>query len=246
MKIYLSFYCFLVLVLLFRIPAQSQEVSEMEDLIPALSTAISFYRENIKDDSFIYEGREYVGFHFKIEGHAFFGSNEWQLGDLVYKGQFFRQVPMLYDITAEEVVVRHYGKFFRVKLYRQKIEHFSLLNHHFINISGKDVRGAPMIPGFYDHLYKGSTNFFVKRSKVIKETYINNELHREFIRNDLFFIEKEGVYYPVKTKKSVLRVLEDQKKETRKFLKKNKIKFRRNTEYAIASMVEFYDQAYTR
>ena len=235
-----------VLVLLFPLSAKAQEISVLEDSIPAISKAISLYMELIREDSFIYEGREYVGFNLKIKGHAFLGSNEWQQGNVMYKGRFFHNLPMLYDIATEEVVVRHYGEFFRVRLDREEVGYFSILSHRFFYLTGEDIRGVPIIAGFYDHLYSGNISLFVKRKKTIKESFDNREIHREFIQNDLFFIEKEGAFYPVKTKGSVLKVLKDQKREIRRHLKTRKIKFRKNPENAILKIVKFYDQHYSR
>jgi hypothetical protein len=226
----------------------------------------------------LYYGREYTGADNRIEGHAFFLINEWQNGSLHYMGQLYQNVPMLYDIATEELVVKHYAEVFRIKLFNEKINYFILSGHLFVNLAAgspaagspaagspaagspaagspaagspaaaesalTDAKGSGMIPGFYDLLSDGNSRLLVKRRKIIKETITSNELHREFIHKNYYFIEKDGVYNPVKNKRSALKVLSDQKKEIRQYLKKNKIKFRKNRELALVSMVAYYNQA---
>lgn len=246
MEKFCSLFSFIVLILHFQQAVQAQSIVEMEDSIPAVSQTISYYMDRAGDDLFIYEGREYASLNYQVKGHAFFESNNWQEGSLMYKGQFYPKVSMLYDLAAEEVVVKNSGVLFRVKLYKDKVDHFSLLNHHFVNIGPAEAQGTPLVPGFYDRLYNGNVKLFVKRKKTVKESIVNMAQLREFVQKNLYFIEKGGEFYPVKSKGAVLKVLKDQKKEIRRHLKKNKIWFKKNPEEAILTMVEFYDQAHSR
>ncbi|AHM61510.1 hypothetical protein D770_16280 [Flammeovirgaceae bacterium 311] len=257
------FFSALILLISGLPPKVSAQEAAKSDSLTALHNTISFYREKARDNSFLYHGREYIGFDNRIEGHAFFLNNEWRNGNLYYKGQLYQQVPMLYDIAAEELVVQHYAGVFKIRLFKELISYFELSGHHFINIAAvdpaagvpaagndaasgavvNDAKGSPMIPGFYDLLYQGDTQLLVKRRKNIKETFMDRMIHREFDQKNLYFIKKEGAYYPVKSRGSALRVLGDQKKEVRQFLSRNKIKFRNDPEHALMKMVEYYDQA---
>ena len=234
---------FLLVLLLFYFPVEviAQKAAE-PDSLTALNNTISFYRDQVKHGSFIYQGRQYAEFDHRINGHAYFIIKEWQEGNINYKGQHYQQVPMLYDVVNDEVLVKHYGGHIKVKLYKEKIDEFSLSGHHFIKLAATDTKGEKMPGGFYDQLYKGELQVLVKRKKIISEYHHEMKVKRDFVEKDLYFIQKDGVYYPVKKKGSVLEVLKNQKKEIRQFLKQNKIVFKLNPEFAIVKMVEFYDQ----
>lgn len=228
---------------LFQPSGIAQQTSLPDDSPSAFSQTISLYQETIKDDSFLDEGREYIGYTNKIGGHAFFEVSNWETGKIFYKGQLYKNVPLLYDLADEEVVVRQYSNPFKIKLFKEEVSYFSLRDHHFVRIKASDAKGKPMVVGFYDRIYGGETQVLVKRKKNLEEKVDGTVLIRRFVQENQVYIQKEGGYYPVKRKGSVLRVLKDQKKEIRRYLKKNQIFFRKDPESTIVKMVEFYDQA---
>lgn len=230
-------------LLLFGSGALAQEASRQQDSLSSISRTITLYREAIKDDSFLDEGREYVGINRRIGGHAFFETNDWHPGDIVYKGRLYKNVPLMYDIALEEIVARHYRGFFKVKLFTDKIERFSIAGHDFVRIDEADREATSMEGGFYDLLYNGDSQVLVKRKKIVKDYIEQTERKVLYSQENFFYIHKDGKYYPVKKKRSVLRVLKDRKKEVRRFLKKNQIQFWKDPESAIVKMTEFYDQA---
>jgi hypothetical protein len=80
----------------------------------------------------------------------------------------------------------------------------------------------------------------VKRVKYIEET-IKDELEREFLPQDLYFILKDDTYYSIKNYKGLLAVLKDRSKEVKQYLRRNKIKYRKGPENAIVKAAVYYD-----
>jgi hypothetical protein len=221
----------------------AQNKVEEHDSIAAYANTISLYRENIKENSILYSGREHASLNKRIQGHAFYGSKDWQLGDLIYWGQRYENVPLLYDIFTDEVVIRHYESPFRIKLIVAKVEQFSIYDHQFIRIN--PPAESAITPGFYDQLYLGGVTLLAKRKKTIKESHLEGRVMQEFEQKDRYFILKDGIYYPVGKRSSVLKVLKDQKKEVKRLMKQNNIQFWENPEYAMIKMAAFYDLAKT-
>jgi hypothetical protein len=58
-----------------------------------------------------------------------------------------------------------------------------------------------------------------------------------------YFIYKEGVYHPVKSKSSVLKVFKDRKSVLKKQLAKNKIRFGKDRELALSKSAKFYEES---
>lgn len=230
------------LLLLVHLKGIAQETLLLKDSLPALSNVISFYTQTVKDDSFLNEGREYVGFDKRIVGHPFFGSGSWQTGSIIYKGQLYPDVSLMYDMAAEEVVVHQYTNSFKVKLNKKEVEYFSLSGHQFVRLQTSGSKNISFPEGFYDLLYNGQTPVLVKRDKKVVEEIKNSLVRRSFVQENQIYLKKEGKYFPVRSKRSALRVLRDQKKELRKYLKNHKVKFRKDPENATVKMAAFYDQ----
>jgi hypothetical protein len=189
----------------------------------------------------VFNGKEYVDFDSYIKGHQKFESEDWEEGSIEYDGIRYENIPMFYDLVKQEVVVQHYDLYYKITLLNERITRFSLLGHTFTRLVA-DTTTSPVIrTGIYDQLYDGKVKMLVKRAKIIYETLSPQGREQEFLSQDGYFLWKDGVYYPVKSKKSVLNVFKNQKKALQKYLRENRIVFKENREKAMAKMAAYYD-----
>ena len=207
---------------------------------PVIVNAGDVYNPFIEKQSRLYNGIEHMGYSYKIKGHAYFLQKELYKGTVVYDGLTFINVPMLFDLLKGQVIIQHLNGFSKLGLVSEKVKEFSLLDHHFIRLIADSLSGSPLITGFYDEVYKGRLTVLIKRGKWIEET-IKDELEREFIQLDLFYIQKGDKYYQVKNKKGLLALLKDRSKEVKQYLRRNMIKYRKGAENAIVKAVVYYD-----
>lgn len=232
-----------VLVLYFAavfIPGNAQNTANTSATLPVIVNAGDVYNPFIEKQSRLYNGIEHQGYSFKIKGHAYFIQKELTTGTIVYDGLAFTNVQMGFDLLKEQVIVQHNNSFTKVGLVSEKVKEFTLQNHHFLRLIADSLSGSPIITGFYDEAYKGRLTVLIRRTKWIEET-VKDELEREFISLDLFFIQKGGTYYPIRNYKGLLAVLKDRSKEVKQYLRKNRIKYRKGAENAIVKAVVYYD-----
>lgn len=207
---------------------------------PTIVNAGDVYNPFIHKQSRLYNGIEHLGYSIRIKGHAYFLANKLQNGTVVYDELEFANVPMLYDLSKDQVVIQHLNNYSKIGLVSEKVKEFTLLNHHFIRLKADSLTASPIITGFYDEIYTGALKVYAKRIKFIEET-IKDELEREFLQHDLFFIKKEGAYYAVKSYKGLLNVLNDKAPAVKQYLRKSRIKFRKGPESAIVKATAYYD-----
>jgi hypothetical protein len=217
----------------------AQDNANTPATLPTIAKAGDVYNPFIEKQSRLYNGIEHLGYSVRIKGHAYFLQKELQTGTVVYDELEFANVPMLYDLLKGQVVVLHFNGFTKIGLVPEKVSAFTLFDHHFIRLDS--LSNSSIITGYYDEVYKGrQLNVLVKRGKVIEET-VKDEVEREFKPWDLFFIQKEGTYYPIKNYKGLLAVLKDRSKEVRQYLRKNRIKYRKGAENAIVKATVYYE-----
>lgn len=226
----------------FLLQAQAQGTSEEPTSGQSSSKVVELYREKLAEQSTLYLGRVYTGFDNRITGHAFFLSGEWLPASILYDGVLYENVDLLFDIVREEVVVRHPNGFAKIKLLNERISWFSFSDHTFIRLQEPDsANGSFPEAGIYQELYEGDLSVLAKRKKHLKEHTYDTELIRNFEDHNRFYIKKDGLYYQVKSKRAVLNVLKDHKKEIRRFLRKNNIRYSNNQDTAIVKIAEYYD-----
>lgn len=232
-----------VLVLCFAAvfaPAIAQNSANNPTTLPVIVNAGDVYNPFIEKQSRLYNGIEHQGYSFKIKGHAYFLQKEMTKGTLVYDELEFANVSIMYDLLKEQVIIQHNNNFSKVGLVSEKVKEFTLYNHHFIRLVIDSASHSPLTTGFYDEVYKGHLNVLIRRTKWIEET-VKDELEREFISLDLFYIQKAGTYYPIRNYKGLMAVLKDRSKEIKQYLRRNRIKYRKGPENAIVKAVVYYD-----
>jgi len=202
--------------------------------------AVNVYDNTIGINSHLFNGSEYADYDHRTTGTPFFKQNSFSEGSIVYDDIQYTQIQMIYDIVRDEIAIKKEG-YLPLLLVKQKIAAFDLAGHHFIKITTDSLTTGLKISGFYDVLYNGNTKLFAKRNKEIEEEIKFQERESAFIEKDEYYILNDGVFYTVNDKRSVLNALKDRKADVAKYLKQQKIKFKKNTENAMMKTIVYYN-----
>lgn len=207
----------------------------------SIENTIALYRGSVGRNAPLYKGKIYVGYSNKIVGHQFFEFDSKSEGTILYDGILYEDVPLCFDLSREEVVV-DLENGFKIKLNHDKIGKFSLFGHTFIPIKTGELNNSRISPGMFDLLWEGETLVVAKRTKKLTNHIENNVSVSKFEQENKYFIKKNNSFYRVKSKRSVLKLFKDKKKDIRKLLKNNQIKYSRDPERGIIKIVEFSEQ----
>lgn len=205
------------------------------------SGPIYIYYQALGEQSPLYNGSEYLEYTYQLqEGHPFFGSLGWTKGVVHFDGMTFRDVPMLYDLVKDQLVIPDFQNLHKINLPADKVEGFTISGHTFVRLvpdSSTEIK-----TGFYELLYHSKTDLFVKRQKKIEEKHLDVRIDNVVISQDIYYVRKDGVYHPIKNKADLIHVLKDRRKEIAQRLKDNGLKFRQNPEQTMLIAVEYYNR----
>ncbi|PSR56126.1 hypothetical protein AHMF7605_22775 [Adhaeribacter arboris] len=212
-------------------------------LATRINNLISQYDQAIGDQKILFNGKEYLTYDkYYLKGHQFFRSGEEQEGDVYYDGYLFTNVPLLYDVLLDQIVISEPNGSLLFKLENKKVNYFKVHDHTFIRLAADTLSESPVKTGFYDLLVDGKTKLLAKRVKRVYEDATIRGMEGEFITEDRFFIRKNDQYYPVSKKKAVLKILTDNKKELQKYSRNQHLKFKKETrEYALVKLIQYYN-----
>lgn len=232
----------IVLLLYTRLSAQGLQPDSSSSL-PAIKNIVDFYNKSLSEQLHLYNGKEYKDYPYQFnEGHPYFLSNNWSKGTLNYNGELYEEVPMLYDVVKDELVILHFDNRSKICLIKEKISAFSLLAHSFVNIQPKKINSSTITEGFYDLLYPGKTSLFAKRTKNIQTFYRQSVSEIKIFKKDHYYLLKKNIYYPVSGRRSFLHQLTDKRKEIQQYIKKNRLSFKNDVENAMVKILAYYDQ----
>ena len=135
--------CFLSLFFI----AESFGQTAMNDssyLQTSITQAVSNFYKSIGQQSRLYDGQEYLPYDPHTKGNALFPYDVqgWEPGEVTYDGVLYKNVPMMYDVYKDAVVVLLYNKFTMFSLLKTRVHDFSFSNHHFIRLDADSISNA--------------------------------------------------------------------------------------------------------
>ena len=233
---------FLILLVIFPfIPCTAQAQSDTSFVSSAVTDALKQYRTAIGINTHLFNGTEYYIPSFSgVKGHQFFQEKTFQNGSVKYDGAWFEEVAMLYELVQDELVIVNHSSGYSQRLVKDRVDAFRLQGHTFLRLEADSTTALYIQPGFYDLLFSGNVQVLMKRRKILFERASTDKVEREYRDASKFYIVKDNVYHLVGNKRSVMRVLQDQKRALNKFIKANKFRFSKDRENAITKIAEHY------
>lgn len=232
---------FIICLFAFMHPMLAQDrLTDSAFFVNAFSAARSQYMKNIGAGSYLYNGVAFEKYWNRIVGHPFFMS-EFQQGSLYYDGTFYEDVPLIYDISRDQLVSKNFSKNNDVILLTEKLRSFTIGSNKFVKID-VDSSNTSLAGGFYESLYEGSYTVLSKHKKEILHTTKGEEDITKFKQYDYYYVEKDGKYYSIDGESSLLFLLKDQRSEMRKFMNRKEINFKKDAAGTIVQAIQYYEK----
>jgi len=112
----------------------------------------------------------------------------------------------------------------------------------FVRLGASTDSTDEMSPGFYEQLYNGKSAVFVRHKKQLNTTTNQSEVYSEYVQYDAYFVRKGSEYYRVTSNKSLLDAFSDKKAEVRRFLREQRLDFKKDPTNTTRKAAEFFDQ----
>ena len=234
----------LLIVLLYSLQVSGQ--SKQEDSIlyqTALSRTLAVYYAQLGDQSRLYNGSLYQGFDYTFrEGSPYFLSNKATLvGSVLYDSMLFINVPLIYEDYRQKLVAVDQG--FRLQLINERVNAFTIGSHHFLKVfPDPQYQGLPE-NGFYEQMYSGRSGVLKWTKKNMQEVLSTTDGSVWYVHeSDKYFIHVGGSWVYIGSRKDLLNILGDRRKEVQRFIKKNKLNYKKDRDNTLIQVAGYYDQ----
>jgi len=234
---------YLFTILLFTIPATAQ--SRQEDSIfyqSALTHTISLYFDQVGDQSRLFNGSLYPGFDLTFQtGSAYFLTDKATKGSVVYDNIPYPNLSIFYEDYRQYLVVMDQA--YKLKLVNERVSSFTIAGHHFIYLFLDSLnRGIPS-EGFYEVLYTGRSKLLKYTSKKVREIIsVSEGLRRYMDETNNYYIWRLNSYVVVNSKRELLNILYDHKKDIQRFIRKNDLDLKNDKDNALAQVAAYIDK----
>lgn len=226
---------FLIGITLLTWPSIAAAQNDSTFVADARKNAIQLYTQSIGVQSHLFNGSEYR--EYVPQGDEFpYLYDDVMTGGIKYNGQVYENIPLQYDLEKDQVITSYpYGS--TVQLIRSNVEYFDIEGHRFVRLDYDKVA-----EGFYDLLYDGKMKFYARREKQRVSRIYGNQAETYFDELVKHLILKDGVFYPVRGKRSVMALMKDRKKELKRALREKKMLFGENREKSVTLLLTRYEQ----
>ena len=213
------------------------------DIHLAYDTALTFYHSYLTPETGLFRGIEYAAYDFTLrEGNPYFGDKKRRPGTVTYDCVLYNNLLVLYDEVKDNLILYDVTNIFKIDLYPDLIDRFTIEDHRFIRLKDSLNPNQPH-NGFYEVLYQGRITLLKKEKKTIVEDLASANVAEYYIRgaDTSYYLKKNNVYYPVRNTKSLLRALKDRSKDVKRFIRSNGLSMRRDREYTLLKVSAWYD-----
>ncbi|MCA6073985.1 hypothetical protein [Fulvivirga sedimenti] len=199
------------------------------------------YSQSVNGGAAIYNGPEYKGADPTIAGHPYFLNKNFQFGSVQYMGYTYDSLIIGYNIVQDQLILVYPrdDAFFAIVPRKDRINYFSLLGHHFVQI--KDLPAGLPDEGFYDVLYDGTTKILARRSKI-QAAYQEGNYLFEYKLNDQYFLWKDGRFHTIRTRAALYQLFKEDKREIKKFIRDENIDFKTYPDGYFQKLGPYLDQ----
>ncbi len=197
---------------------------------------LSFSAEKIDtlgNNSLLYNGTEYIKQFDQTKGTPFFPSEKTN-GAILYFGNWYQNLDLLYDIQDDVVITRDVQGLLKMRLTREKLDEFKVDGHHFVKL--KLTTGAGE---YYEQLFKGQRSLLMQWRKVTDSD--DPQIQKYILRKTLFVLDK-GEIITLETTSDLFSIDPKHQKELKKFYRDQKLSFKKDPIKASKAIINEIEQ----
>ncbi len=194
-------------------------------------------------DDLLVNGRKYVPAHGNAKGHPYFIEPDWVTGTLVIKEKTYKDVEFKYNIDLDKIILRAEvtrGGLVYVLLNDDFVTSFIIGEHYFINSSQLLLADNS---GYFELVFEGEHTLLIKHHKsFISEFSQNAPLGRFSDLNSIKYIYCDGMLYKIPNIKSFLMYFKPFRKEIKKYMKQEKIKYKKANNFELHHFLKYCNE----
>jgi hypothetical protein len=203
-----------------------------------LQSAVQHYRDAAGSNLLLYKGAEYTSFYPNTIGTPFFISDSLQPGTVSYDGIVYPNLPLKYDLVNNDLLLQAPQNLL-IKLAPEKVDSFHIGNHVFVRLQN-DSSTQHVPAGFHERLYDGSITAWQRQRKQPVRGFLAED-PEHFAQYDTYYVEQEGRFYTIADEKDLLRLFGTQRNAVKKYLRKERLRFKKEPRLTVATAAAYYD-----
>ena len=221
----------------------SQDLSQKTDNMFKNGTGnlVSMYDSVINHEKSFISGEQHT-FNVKSGNYPFL-INEWLPGYVNFEGRYFKVDNLRYDVNKDALITNalYEGTKKIIQLNCYSVKGFIIDERFFQHLDSQNTNKRKLSEGYYELLYDGKNKLYKKWTCYFRKS---NSLEKgEFVfKSDLYIKNSSGDLYEIRNKHSFIKLIQNENKEIKEFIRISKIKFYPDKENGIKKVLERLDE----
>lgn len=182
-------------------------------------------------DPLLVNGTVYLENIGDVKGHPYFLSGDWLIGDVFIRERFYPDQKLKYNLETDDLILNTGmgdSTFTTIRLNRALVDSFNIQGYHFVHF--RKFSATDSLDKFFESFDGREFTFLRHHNKARDGKYSENSpggSYNEMTTTN--FIFKRGQLFKINSKREFYHFFADQKKDIRKYLRANHIKYRKAT-----------------
>jgi hypothetical protein len=166
------------------------------------------------------------------KSHSYYFTDKFILGEALYNKQYYYDIELKYDVNNDQLVLKPMDEYnyLGIILSKEKTASFTINKKKFVNLNYDNPSVPEYINGYYQEIIIGNTLlFYIKNLKTRKKIIDNKQLsdvaeqvtYDEFTDKNTYYIKYNNAYYSINSKKEIITIFPEKKKEIKEYYSKN-------------------------
>ena len=194
-------------------------------------------------DDELANGEIYYQKNLSAAGHPFYITSDWSAGSVTVNGKTHHNLLLKLNIEDGELIMKvtqKSGSISSIALNNGFVDSFDLDGHHFVSSQNGEV--GELKEGFYEQMYKGGFSFFANFRKTFVSEYNTRNPHGKYSKTFVsYYIFNNGEVTKLPSKGAFLKYFEAYKKEIKRFMSQNKIKYNKAGSSQLHALMQYCD-----
>ena len=209
----------------------------------SIDNAVIRYLNTVSRQSALYYGKIHQG-HPPTPTHPYLKEANYVKASLSYLGADYPEEMLLLDWNRNELVVLSPDNA-HIVLFPENLDHAILHGYHVFYLQNDGLPGCPPT-GYYIQLYSGKYKAYKKvTARMMEYEWMPGRefsTGTDYVTKTRFYLYKDNAYHIIQNKNALLRNLKPYKKELKKYISNNNLRFQQDAEDLIARTVKEYER----
>lgn len=206
----------------------------------------SLYSKRVDIEDELINGREYVPYYFKCRLKPLIADTKVHTGTLVFDGRRYDKLDLDYDTYLDQLIYSDQSKLINDKVFKlalnwnpvdEFIISFGADSMLFRHLGGLKDPGFNLPEAFYEIYHSASSAFIVRHQSFLLE----KEGIYEYTYTPAKFVQTGAGFIKVRSAASFLKAFGNEADAVRKFMRTNRVRFRKAGKTEIATVMRYYD-----